>query len=322
MSQPKHDPKVYGAMKNQINPDTGRPYTNYEIARLLGVDEASVRRGLAKPESGWQKHLVAPGIISQLRQKLEAPIVIDTALEGAGAITADWHHPLTDYGLVNTFIEQARDLKATNWLVIAGDWFNLDSLSRFDFKQDGANMRNEAIGSTATMEALFRTFKRVIFSWGNHDARVHKTLGYNVPFARAMEMMFVDLSPKLLRRIAFSNLDHVLIDTPARGRYLVAHPASYNQVPLTTALKLASKHLCHVLTGHSHHTALGYDRSGRYIVGEIGGFFDKEQTGYLQRTTGFPTWTQGYSFLTKDGFLLMESEGWSTFIQKRKGGLT
>jgi hypothetical protein len=319
MSQQKFDPRVYGAMKNQLNPATGKTYTNYEIARHLGVDEASVRRGLAKPTSGFHKHLVPTGVVTQLRRDLEKPIVLNSAELGAGAVTADWHHPLTNYELVNTFIEQARDLKATNYLLVAGDWFNIDSLSQFDFKQEGADLESEMLGSTATIEALFKTFKRVIFSWGNHDARIHKTLGYKVSFARAMGMMFADLDPKLFKRISFTNLDHVYVDTPARGRYLFAHPSSYNSVPLTSAIRLASKYLCHVLTGHSHHTALGYDRSGQFVVGELGGFFDAEQTQYLQRTTSFPRWTNGYGFLSKDGFLQMESEGWSNFIQKRRG---
>lgn len=320
MSQPKFDPRVYGAMKNQINPDTGKTYTNYDIARHLGVDEASVRRGLAKAESGFSKHLVPTGAVAQLKRTLEKPVLLNSADWGAGAVTADWHHPLTDYALVNTFIEQARDLKATNYLLVAGDWFNIDSLSQFDFKQEGAELEADMFGSTIAMEALFKTFKHVVFSWGNHDARIHKTLGYKVPFARAMEMMFTDLDPKLMKRITFTNLDHVYIDTPQRGRYLFAHPATYNSVPLTSAIKLASKYLCNVLTGHSHHTALGYDRSGKYVVGELGGFFDAAQTQYLQRTTSFPTWTNGYGFLSKDGFLQMESEGWSNFISKRRGG--
>ena len=318
MAQRKYDPKVYVAMKEQVNPDTGRTYTNYEIGEALKVDEASVRRGLRA--AGYKSYLVPSGVVRRIQRELEKPIVLNSAELGAGAITADWHHPLTDYGLVNVFIEQARELKATNYLLVAGDWFNVDALSSFDYKQDSAKLEFEFLGSTATMEAVLKTFKRVIFTWGNHDARMHKALGYKVGFTKAMKMMFEDLDTSLMDRIQFTNLDHVVIDTPLRGRYLVAHPKSYSQIPLTAAMKLASKHLCHVLTGHSHHTALGYDRSGQYVIAELGGFFSKEHVEYLQRTTNFPNWTQGYGFLSKDGFLSMESEGWSNFIHARRLG--
>lgn len=318
MAQRKYDPKVYVAMKDQVNPDTGKPYTNYEIASTLGVDEASVRRGLRA--AGYKSYLVPSGVVNRIQRELERPITLNTAELGAGAITADWHHPLCDYALVNVFIEQARELRATNFLVVAGDWFNVDALSSFDYKQESASLANEFLGSTAAMEAVLKTFKRVYFSWGNHDARMHKALGYKVNFTKAMRMMFEDLDTALLERIQFSNLDHLLIDTPVRGRYLVAHPKTYSQTPLSTAIRLAGKHLSHVLTGHSHHTALGYDRSGRFVCGELGGFFSAEHVEYLQRTTNFPNWTQGYGFLSKDGHLSMESEGWSNFIHARRLG--
>lgn len=317
MSQRKYDPKVYIAMKEQVNPDTGKQYTNYDIAETLGVDEASVRRGLRA--AGYKSYLVPSGVIRKLRVEMEKPIVINTATEGAGTVTADWHHPLCDYGLVNVMLEQARDLKATNWLLVAGDWFNVDYLSSFDSKQQSASYTPEQLGSTAAMEAVLKTYKKVYFSWGNHDARIHKSLGYKVSFTEAMKMLFHELDPALLARIEFTNLDYVYVDTPARGRYRVCHPKTYSQVPLTSGLKLASKHLTHILTGHSHHSALGYDRSGKFVVAELGGLFDPNIVEYLERTTGFPNWTQGYAFLSKDGHLSLESEGWSNFIHAKRG---
>lgn len=315
MSKRKNDPEVYVAMRDQINPRTGKPYTNYEIATLLDVDEASVRRGLRAAE--YKPYLVPSGVHSRLRVELERPITFDVADWGGGAVTADWHHPVADYNLINTFIDHARDARATNWLVIAGDWFNMDAFSSFDHKQPSAGFDRELFGSTATMEAVLKTFKRVIFSWGNHDARFHKALGYKVDFAKAMKMCFEDLDPRLLDRITFSNLDHVWVNSP-RGPYYVAHPKSYSQVPLTSAIRLASKKLAHVLTGHSHHTALGYDRSGKFTVAELGGFFDAEKTEYLQRSTHFPEWTNGYGFIGKDGHFMLESTGWSNYIPLRR----
>lgn len=317
MSTRKFSPALYATLKGSPNPATGKPYTNYDIAAHLGVDEASVRRGLRA--AGYKDYLVPAGVVNKLRVEMETPVTINTAEVGAGTVTADWHHPLTDYGLVNVMLEQARALRATNWLLVAGDWFNVDYLSSFDHKQASAGFVPERLGSTATMEAVLKTYKKVIFSWGNHDARVHKALGYKVSFTDAMRMLFSDLDPALLGRIQFTNLDYVFVDTPVRGRYRVCHPKTYSQVPLTSGLKLASKHLTHVLTGHSHHAALGYDRSGKFVVGELGGLFDPNVVEYLERTTGFPNWTQGYGFISKDGHLTLESEGWSTHIHDRAG---
>ena len=303
----KNDPKVYVELREQ-------GHSNYDIAEMLEVDEASVRRGLKKAK--FQPHLIPPGEIKRMQTQLEKPIRISVPELGGGAVTADWHHPLADYGLINTFIDHARDIRATNWLLVAGDWFHLDALSSFDSKQDSANLPKELQGSTLAMRKVLETFDRVYMSWGNHDARMHKTLGYKVPFVLAMQMMFHDLEPELLARIQFSNLDHIWVDTP-RGPFYVSHPKAYTQIPLNTARRLASIHLAHVITGHSHHTAIGHDVSGKYVAAEIGGFFNASRTEYLQRTTTFPKWQNGWGFIDRDGWLSVEGQGWSSRMGRR-----
>jgi hypothetical protein len=131
-----------------------------------------------------------------------------------------------------------------------------------------------------------------------------------------MRMMFADLDNALLERVELSNLDHQVIETP-NGEYYVCHPKSYASNPLTTARRLAGIHLKHIITGHSHHTAVGHDPSGTFVCAEIGGFFDKEKTQYLQRTTTYPKWQNGYGFIDTDGYLTLEGQGWSNRIGRR-----
>jgi predicted phosphodiesterase len=289
--------------------------SNYDIADKLGVSEASVRRGLRAAKH--RPYLIPSYSIGKLNAKLESPLQIDVKKEGAGAVTADWHHPLADYDLINSFLDHAESIGATNWLVVAGDWFNIDALSAFDFKDErNAGLRKEMYGSNVTMDRVLQVFDKVYLSWGNHDARVHKALGYKVPFTTAMRMMFHELDPDLMDRIQLSNLDNVNILTP-NGRYNVCHPKAYNQQPLMTARKLASKELCHIITGHSHHTAVGHDVSGNFVCAEIGGFFDEAKTAYLQRTTTFSRWQNGYGFIDSDGLLTIEGQGWSNRVGKK-----
>jgi hypothetical protein len=312
LSQPKHDPQAYVELKEQ-------GLSNVRIADVLDVSEAAVRRGLHKAEQAGliePQYLVPTYAQQRVAVSLEKPIRIDVAKDGPGAVTADWHLPLTDFPLVNTFIEHAREVKATNWLLIDGDFFNLDALSVFDFKQESGGLPAELYASTCTMSKLLETFDKVYFSWGNHDARVHRSLGYKVPFATAMRMMFHELDPKLMDRITLSNLDHQIVETP-RGPYFVAHPKSYTSVPLSGARRLASVKLMNVITGHSHHTAIGHDPSGQFTVAEIGGFFDKEKTQYLQRSTNYPNWQNGYGFIDSEGYLTVEGQGWSSRMGRR-----
>lgn len=278
------------------------------------MDEASVRRGLRK--AGYKPYLVPAGVIKQLHVELEKPIRIDSKADGAGAVTADWHHPLANYGLINEFIDHARDIGATNWLAVAGDWFHIDALSSFDSKQATADLEKEIKASAMALAKVLETFDKVYMSWGNHDARVHKALGYKVPFTTAMRMMFADLDSSLMERVHLSNLDHIWIDT-ARGPYYLSHPKAYASNPLVNARKLATIKHAHVITGHSHHTALGHDPSGKFVCAEIGGFFAADKTEYLQRTTTFPVWQNGYGFIDREGFLMVEGQGWSSRVGRR-----
>ena len=311
MSKLKPTPEVYVYYRNN-------GYTNVEIAKIFNTSEASVRRALNKVD--YKPSRFNREFMREMSVKLDKPMRLNVEWDGAGAVTADWHHPLTDYGLVNRFLDHAEEIGYTNWLVVAGDWFNMDALSAFDYKQDDASLPRELYGSTEAMTRVLETFKRVYLTWGNHDARIHKTLGYKMRFTTAMRYMFADLDPELLARIQFSGLDHLWIDTP-RGPYYVAHPKAYNSNPLTSARKIAGIKQAHVLLGHSHHTAIGHDPSGKFVVGELGGFHDKNKTEYLQRTTTYPEWQQGYGFIDTRGFLSIEGEGWSARVSKEGNGV-
>jgi predicted phosphodiesterase len=226
-------------------------------------------------------------------------------------ITADWHIPLYDPNLVNSMIRTARenDLSA---LLISGDFFNFDSLSQYDPKQQNAGLERELREGMAVMNVLLETFDTIYYIWGNHDARLHRALGFAMQFKEAMKMVFGSLGAEAVDRMVFTNLDHMWIEDGFEGStpWYVCHPQSYNSVPLTSARKIASKVNANVITAHSHHCAVGYGVDGQKIVAEGGGLFDRNKTAYLQRTTTFPTWVQGYSWL-KHGHLNVTSPGWT-----------
>lgn len=307
MSTPKFEPDVYVRLR-----ETG--LNNTQIAEQLGVSEASVRRGLRK--AGFNPWRLPTWFIEDMEVFLDQPYVIDVAAEGPGAVTADWHHPLTNYDLVNVFLDHAVEIGATNWLLVGGDWFNQDFWSQFDYKQPEANVPNELRGSNETMRRILEVFPYVVFTYGNHDGRLHKFLKYGIDFVQSMEWLFSGLPEDYRSRLRFSNLDHAIVASP-RGPYYVAHPQAYNSKPLTTAIDLAAKELMHVITAHSHHTAIGHDRSGQFTVAEIGGFFAPWKTRYLQRTTKYPRWQQGYGFIDAEGYLVVEGQGWSSRVGGR-----
>ena len=221
---------------------------------------------------------------------LDKPLI----LRGDWAVTADWHVPLYDAKIVNQFLDDAADY---NNLLIAGDFLNGDSLSQYYPKQKSAGIEKELSEARNLMEILCANFKQIVFTKGNHDYRFTKSTEYRETFVESMTKVFdgIDKSDCKLR---FSNLDHCYIKS-ASETFLVAHPTTYSRSPLNNPIAIAAVQKCHTLTAHTHHCAMGWDPSGSFIVGELGGFFNIQQTEYLQGTTTFPNWCNGYWFITR-----------------------
>ena len=297
MSKRKVDPQLYVTLREQ-------GHNNTEIAERFGVSEASVRRGLKA--ANFNPNKLPLSLMEDFAAELDTPLVHEVTRSGI-VVTADWHHPLTDYALVNQLLDHASDIGARH-LVVAGDWWHMDALSSFESKQDNANLKTELKYSGAAMQRVGEFFDQIYFTWGNHDNRFVKVLQYALSFKHAMRMLFEEVAPDVVKKITFSNLDYMIIETP-NGPYRVSHPKSYSAVPLANPRRQASKFLMHALSGHTHHFALGYDVSGQYIAAELGGLHRKEATQYLQRTTNYPNWNQGYAIIDSQGNLHMEGEG-------------
>lgn len=283
-----------------------RGMSNRKIADVFEVNESTIRRGLAVMKV--QRHLLPSDPIEQrLGLDIDRPKTLDPT--GRYAITADWHIPLYDPVYANRFITDARE-REIRTLIIAGDFFNFDALSAYFPKQQGAGLETEINEANMVMRSLLESFDDIYYLWGNHDARLHKALGFTIQFRKAMKMVFGELGDQALERVHFTNLDHIwvgdqLLDDP----WYVCHPGSYTRVPLSGARALATKYNANVITAHSHHTAVGYAIDGKKVVCEAGGLFDTTKTAYLQRSTTFPTWQQGYAFLD-NGHLIVRSPGW------------
>ena len=269
-----------------------------EIARRLQVDEATVRRGLQRASE---------------RQLLDEQHPYDLApplhISGDWLLTADWHIPITRYEYANQAIEAAARQGIGN-LAIIGDFWNMDALSRFDPKQSNAGLAGEHRAGVKTMRRLLSLFDRVLLSWGNHDDRLGRALGFKLEFTATMRMMFGELGEDLLSRIELTDYDHVWhADTSLNGfPWYFCHPQAYTRTPLAGARALSAKHNANVGVAHSHHAAIGYATDGKKVVLEFGGLFDTRRTEYLRRSTTYPVWANGY-VIFKDGRPTMHSPG-------------
>lgn len=274
--------------------------SNVEIGKVFGVSEATIRRLLKKYNKAFEEKIDL-NINSHIT--LEPPF---THI-GEAIVTADWHFPLFSPEMGNLVIETAQTTKIDT-LIIAGDLFNLDALSRFEPKQDSAEIWAEIVVSREVICTLLKLFKRIYIIKGNHDERVVKALGYKLKFDKAMQLLLGIDFEDTLNKILFSSLDHMWVkpyeNAPSWLSWYICHPIAYTQNPLSKGRIIADKYNANVITAHSHHFAMGWARDGKKIVAEAGGLFDTTKTEYLQASTSYPEWTNGFLMLTYQDKLL------------------
>lgn len=220
---------------------------------------------------------------------------------GNAIISADYHVPLHDPDLINKMIEVARKHEIKQ-LIIAGDFWNMDTFSTFLPEQPEAAWPIEHREGIRVMRTLLNTFDEVDFTWGNHDFRLVRKLGYKKSYKECMDWTFQVLTDEEKAKIRISDLDYMnYYPTGVEGRkFRVCHPSNYSSVPLAVPKKLAPKYNCSIMSAHSHHFSLGVAPNGYDLMIELGGFFDKKRTEYIQRTNDNHEWTQGFVML-KEG---------------------
>lgn len=208
-------------------------------------------------------------------------------------VVADLHIPLHDVEFLNVLINFARK-KEQNKLIIAGDYFHMEAFSSFLPHQPEASWPTERYQGNLVMRTLLQTFDEIDMIWGNHDFRLTKAVGFKHSFEECMRFALAGLADDEQKRVRISDLDHMLY-MPGSGRtFRVCHPRDFSSVPLTVPRKLAIKYNQSVITGHSHHCAIGAAPNGFDLVIEAGGFFDKDKTEYIQKTSAHHEWTQGF----------------------------
>lgn len=271
--------------KKILNYAENHPYeNNTQLAVAFSIGEASIRRLFARVTDPRQPQ------VSALAIDLDKPI--HTPLDDGLMITADWHIPLYSADWVNHMLDTAQKNKIRR-LAVVGDWNNFDSLSQYDPKQVTAGLELELSEGRKLSQIIDQVFDEIIFTSDNHGVRLVKSWGYKIAFSEAMKAVLPNI-----HNFRFTNLDHFWIDTPTP--WYVCHPKSYSSVPLTSGLKLSDKYNANVVTAHSHHLAAGFAKDGKRKVVECGGLFNRDQTAYLQSSTTFSTWTNGFCYLTED----------------------
>jgi hypothetical protein len=168
------------------------------------------------------------------------------------------------------------------------------------------NLSSELSVVRSVIVRLEDRFDEIHFILGNHEGR----------FLRALESAL--LPSELLNLVtagkAWKIAPYYYSYLNSGGeRFLIEHPKNAAK---TTAVKLASKHQCNILMGHSHRLSQEWDPSGKYYAIHMGCIVDENRLPYVaQRHNTADTHKLG-AVIVRDGFPWLLYEGHPLLFQE------
>lgn len=183
-------------------------------------------------------------------------------------------------------------------LIIGGDYAALDSVSTWNelYRAGGSlQLRQELRFAEAVLDTSLTWFDEVYAIYGNHEWRLGR--------ATDGELDPYDVIRTRNGEVQVRPYDYLYLNT-SRGRVMVMHPGNYSKIPLSVpqAILNTEEPRCHIMSTHTHHSASGWDASGRYELMEIGCLRDPDRTQYKrQHKRKYPEWVQGFAVI-KDGY--------------------
>lgn len=217
---------------------------------------------------------------------LGAPI----ELEGDFLVLNDCQCPTVDEDMARLVVPVAQARGIRN-LIINGDFINADWISGYPVLVPLPTAHQEIKAAGYLLEEWLRHFDRIIIHSGNHEDRFLKINAGNLDLGQLVRMMTSS------DRVEWSNFDHCWVNSPS-GRWLVAHGKHYSVNQLVVADQYAQKFQAHVILGHQHHLAFGFDRWKRYMLVDNGGLFRQAAMSYvMMRATKMPNMKAGFTAL-------------------------
>lgn len=157
----------------------------------------------------------------------------------------------------------------------------------------GEREESELGAAKKALLTLGEAFDRIDYVIGNHDDRFIRAL--KSPLLPQSLLDFIGLTDPRWRIGPY----YYSILVSNKEKYRIEHPRS---AAANTAVKLADKYECHILTGHSHLQSIQWSTSGNYFAIHAGCVVDETRLAYAaQRSSNRPAHKLG-AVIVRDGF--------------------
>lgn len=220
----------------------------------------------------------------------------------------DIHAPFHDADWCNQVIDVAL-LYNVDTVAIGGDLVDFTAFSKWG-RQERVEAEDEIASATQIVTVLCATFKRVIYSGGNHENRLPRSTNNLLALRNAMEMFTKDTKTEIT--------DYHWFELTSGGeKYYIEHPKNVSINATVVPKKLAGKYLCHIIAGHGHLWGITRDPSNTFWCIDSGVCADPERLAYTHKTHSTrPKEVQG-AVLVLDGLPILLSPDNIKFYERR-----
>lgn len=217
-------------------------------------------------------------------------VTVDNAI-----VCSDLHVPGQNNDYLNKMIKYGKDNHIKH-LFIVGDFWNYDSISRWELKDKNHGLALELKTGKKILEKLTQTFV-VYLVCGNHDVRMPRILRYSISFSDWMATIHV-------KKLVVTDFDYMYLISGVE-KFRLCHPGMYSIVKNKSANNLAHDLQEHVIMGHQHYLSMSTNKTGKYIAIDSGCMCDINAFVYKNSsTTRCPEWENGFVHV-KDGKVKM-----------------
>jgi hypothetical protein len=197
-------------------------------------------------------------------------------LEGDAMVVGDVHVPYTDYEFAQLVgLVGKKHLKKPRKLIVAGDFFSMDSFSLYTNLIAMPTWAQERNAAKIMLSEWLEVFDTVEFIMGNHDRRIQRFAAG--AFETTDLLSLIGITNPL--RVRWSNFSYCTLKS-GDETWHISHPRNYSVIRLHVAEQLALKYNRNVISFHEHFLGMSFDRYGRHIIVNGGALVDPGKLAY------------------------------------------
>jgi len=297
-------------------------YGTAKTAEMHGMTEQAVAITRSRVLKSYRHYEEFKDLITKIRRYAKT---WDTfpELTGDWMIWFDGHVPFIHFETMLRAMEVA-DEYGIDDLLLPGDWFDFEDLSKFDFGGFQTDAAEELSTGREMLERLRRRFRRIVLLRGNHEERLVKFLkriqrAYESDPDLAKYQKIIGREPSQTawhqykdfltsEGIEVSNDPLAFINDDI----VVVHPSSMSNMAPNVEEVLTQKYHRHVVGGHVHNLGIRTCRDGKTLAIRVGGLVDAQRCFYKQkRVTVHYEWVNSFAWV-KDGKIgvWMDNQSW------------